>query len=48
MCVDNRKLNEQTNKDAYPLTRIDDNLDSLNGAKCFFPLYLDMAYHQVP
>lgn len=48
MCVDYRKLNEQTIKDAYPLTRIDDNLDSLNGAEWFSSLDLDMAYHQVP
>lgn len=48
MCVDYRKLNEQTIKDAYPLTRIDDNLDSLNGTEWFSSLDLDMAYHQVP
>jgi hypothetical protein len=32
MCVDYRKLNEKTIKDAYPLTRIDENLDTLEGA----------------
>lgn len=47
-CVDYRKLNEQTIKDAYPLTRIDDNLDFFNGAEWFSSLDLDMAYHQVP
>ena len=29
-CVDYRKLNDVTRKDAYPLPRIDDTLDSLN------------------
>lgn len=48
MCVDYRKLNEQTIKDAYHLTRINDYLDSLNGAEWFSSLDLDMAYHQVP
>lgn len=48
MCVDYRKLNERTIKDAYPITRIDDNLDALSGADWFTSLDLDMAYHQVP
>lgn len=48
MCVDYRKLNEKTIKDAYPLTRIDENLDTLEGAEWYSSLDLDMAYHQVP
>lgn len=48
MCVDFRKLNEKTVKDAYPLTRIDENLDTLSGAEWFTSLDLNMAYHQVP
>jgi hypothetical protein len=48
MCVDYRKLNEKTIKDAYPITRIDDNLDALSGADWFTSLDLEMAYHQVP
>jgi hypothetical protein len=48
MCVDYRKLNEKTVKDAYPLTRIDENLDTLEGAEWYTSLDLDMAYHQVP
>ncbi|GBN00699.1 Retrovirus-related Pol polyprotein from transposon 297 [Araneus ventricosus] len=31
-CVDYRKLNEITIKDSYPLPRIDDTLDALNGS----------------
>jgi hypothetical protein len=46
--VDYRKLNEKTIKDAYPLTRIDENLDTLEGAEWYTSLDLDMAYHQVP
>jgi hypothetical protein len=44
MCVDYRKLNEKTVKDAYPLTQIDENLDTLEGADWFTSLDLDMAY----
>lgn len=48
MCVDYRKLNERTEKDAYPLTGIDEYLDALDGADWFTSLDLEMAYHQVP
>ena len=37
-CVDYRKLNELTLKDAYPLPRIDDSLDHLSGAQWFSTL----------
>lgn len=47
MCVDYRKLNEKTIKDAYPLPRIEDNLDSLAGARMFSTLDCNMAYHQI-
>ena len=48
MCVDYRKLNEKTIKDAYPIPRINDNLDALSGSDWFTRLDCDMAYHQVP
>ncbi|VDI28636.1 Hypothetical predicted protein [Mytilus galloprovincialis] len=48
LCVDYRKLNDKTIKDAYPIPRIEDNIDALSGAKWMSVLDLSMAYHQVP
>ena len=46
-CVDYRKINEVTRKDAYPLPRIDDTLDTLAGSSWFTTLDLLSGYWQV-
>ncbi|GBM92540.1 Retrovirus-related Pol polyprotein from transposon 297, partial [Araneus ventricosus] len=46
-CVDYRKLNEITIKDSYPLPRIDNTLDALNGSQWFSTLEMKSGYWQV-
>lgn len=42
------KVEREDDQRRYPLTRIDENIDTLNGADWYTSLDLDMAYHQVP
>jgi len=47
-CIEYRKLNSVTRRDAYPLPRIDSCLDALSGAQFFSAFDLRSSYHQVP
>ena len=46
-CIDLRKLNNQTIKDAYLLPHIDETPDSLQGSQWFSSLNLNLGYCQV-
>ncbi|UYV71389.1 hypothetical protein LAZ67_8002928, partial [Cordylochernes scorpioides] len=46
-CVDYRKLNDVTVKDVYPIPRIDEVLDTLQGSKYFSVIDLKSGYWQV-
>jgi hypothetical protein len=47
MCIDYRNLNAVNIKNKYPLSRIDDQLDQLRGAKYFSKIDLRYGYHQM-
>ncbi|GBG76633.1 hypothetical protein CBR_g22849 [Chara braunii] len=47
LCIDYRKLNAQTIRNASPLPRLDDLFERLGGAKFFSKLDLKSRYHQL-
>ena len=47
LCIDYRQLNKATVKNRYPLSRIDDLFDQLQGAKCFSKIDFWSGYHQI-
>lgn len=46
-CIDYRKLNELTLRDAYPLPKIEECLDTLEGSAVFSTLDLQSGYWQI-
>nr|GFA30529.1 putative reverse transcriptase domain-containing protein [Tanacetum cinerariifolium] len=47
MCIDYRELNKLTIKNKYPLPRIDDLFDQLQGSSVYSKINLRSGYHQL-
>ncbi|GKF06738.1 putative reverse transcriptase domain-containing protein, partial [Tanacetum coccineum] len=47
MCIDYRELNKLMVKNRYPLSRIDDLFDQLQGSSVYSKIDLQSSYHQL-
>ncbi|GJU35293.1 hypothetical protein Tco_1183647 [Tanacetum coccineum] len=47
ICIDYQELNKLTVKNRYPLPRIDDLFDQLQGSSVYSKIYLCLGYHQL-
>ncbi|GJR45239.1 putative reverse transcriptase domain-containing protein [Tanacetum coccineum] len=47
MCIDYQELNKLTVKNRYPLSRIEDLFDQLQGSNVYFKIDLRSGYHQL-
>nr|GEU68370.1 putative reverse transcriptase domain-containing protein [Tanacetum cinerariifolium] len=47
MCIDYQELNKLTMKNRYPLSRIDDLFDQLQGSSVYSKIDLRLGYHQL-
>lgn len=48
MCIDYRAVNRQTMKQPFPMPRIEDQVDRLQGMRYFTTLDLSSGYYQIP
>ena len=48
LCIDFRKVNEISKKDAYPIPFVTEILDKLSVARYISTIDLNKAYHQIP
>ena len=47
MCIDYKKLNRVTIRNQYPLPRIDELFDQLQGSRVYSKIDLRLGYHQL-